>query len=81
MDMNGWWMLWAALMMLIFWGGLAALVVWAVGTFTRRDGPVDQAIRAVEVAEHRYASGEISREEYLRIMSDLGARLPGADAG
>lgn len=73
-DGMGWWMLWGAFMMLLFWGGLIALAVWAVRSFTgdgRGGGNTANDNRALTVAEERYARGEISREEFLQIKSDL----------
>lgn len=69
----GWWMLWGAFMMILFWGGLIALVVWAVRSFTGspRTDTGDGGSRALSVAEERYARGEITREEFLQIKSDL----------
>ncbi len=50
------------LMMLLFWGGLAVLVVWAVkalgGHRTSNSGP------ALEVLRTRLAAGEITHDEY-----------------
>jgi len=49
-------------MMIVFWGAIAALVVWAargVGitrTWTRPD--------ALSILERRYATGEIDRDEF-----------------
>lgn len=77
MDGMGWWMLWGAFMMLFFWGGLIALAVWAARSLTGRDstrGDVDDdRHRALSLAEERYARGEISRDEFMQIKSDLTA--------
>ena len=35
---------------------------------------------ALEIARARYARGEMSREEFLRVTSDLGGSPPPADA-
>jgi uncharacterized membrane protein len=32
---------------------------------------------AIEAARYRYAQGQLSREEYRRLMADLGVTLPG----
>lgn len=76
-DGMGWWMLWGAFMMLVFWGGLIALAVWAVRSLAGggdseagQDGDA-RTHRALSVAEERYARGEISREEFQQIKSDL----------
>lgn len=73
-DGMGWWMLWGAFMMIFFWGGLIALVVWAVRSFSgdRSGGQSGGSTNdALTVAQERYARGEISREEFLQIKSDL----------
>jgi hypothetical protein len=44
---------------------------WAAGPPRRDD--------ALEIARARYARGEMSREEYLRVTSDLGGPPPGPE--
>lgn len=79
-DMDGWWILWGGLMMLIFWGGIVALVIWAVRSLVNRDE--GQPERPLEIARRRYASGEITREEFEQIRQDLSVRGSGnAGAG
>lgn len=60
----GWGMV---LWMVVLWGGLVALIVWAIvkltGSTARRT-PYD-------IARERYARGEISREELEQIKKDL----------
>ena len=61
----GWWVF-GTLMMLVFWGGLAALVVFGIRGWDRpRDGST-QAGRpdAKAILEERFARGEISKEEF-----------------
>jgi uncharacterized membrane protein len=41
--------------------------------WSRPPGP-DQALQAVRL---RYAQGEITREEYARLVADLGGQVPG----
>jgi putative membrane protein len=68
---DGWgWghMFFGSFMMLLFWGGLIILVVFAVrsmGTGSPRGG-VGPAPgnRALDILEERYARGEIEKEEY-----------------
>lgn len=66
-DGMGWWMLWGMIMMLLFWGGLAAILVWGLTSLFRRDQPTDP----LDIAKRRLASGEISPEEFDRIRSAL----------
>jgi putative membrane protein len=64
----GWWWLAMPIGMIIFWGGIIALVVWAIRQFTGGRGGVGHA---VDIARTRYAKGEISREEFERLRRDL----------
>jgi putative membrane protein len=50
-------------MMLVFWGGLAAIVVVLVRSGRDRDVKKDGE-DATDVLRRRYADGEISREEF-----------------
>jgi len=69
-DGLGWWMVFGGFWMIIFWGGLIALIVWGIrklsgrGNSTPKQSPMD-------VAKARYAGGEISREEFEQIKKDL----------
>ena len=62
---------------LVFWiilvGGVIWLVVWAVrrsgrGTYVNSSSPVQSA---KEIAQMRYARGEITREQYQQLLEDL----------
>ena len=73
--MDGWDWLWGALMMLLLWGSLAAIVVFAAGTFASRshrrsDEPTDPQT----ILENRFARSEISQEEYEELKRALGSR-------
>jgi putative membrane protein len=78
-DGMGWWMLWGGLMMIIFWGALIALVVWGVQSLFRSGSresaggsTAGESVRKpLEIAGERYARGEISRETFEQIKSDL----------
>ena len=56
--------------------GLVLLVVWAVrrmsASASQGGTQITSAQSAKEIAQSRYAKGEISREEYQQILSDLG---------
>jgi putative membrane protein len=58
--------------MVVFWGGLIALIVWAVSRFTRsenkRGGKKQDPL---DIARERYARGEISKEQSEQIKKDL----------
>ena len=56
---GGWGSLLMMVMMLIFWGGLIAVAVWAIGSGlgSRRSDPMD-------VLRRRLAAGEISQDDF-----------------
>lgn len=57
----GWGWLWMAGTMLLFWGGLIALVIWAIRAFS---GPRQTGDQALETLRRRLAAGEISQEDF-----------------
>jgi putative membrane protein len=72
------WMIFGSLMMIVFWGGLIALIVLAVRGLTssgKRDsgpqGPSRSEPTALEILKIRYARGEITREEYEEMRQTL----------
>ncbi len=76
----GWsWMFFGGLMMVVFWGGLIALIVLAVRGLTgsgyqSRSGELPElrvTPNALEILKTRYAIGEISQEEFEQIRKDL----------
>jgi putative membrane protein len=68
-DGMGWWMLWGMLMMSLFWAVIVGLVVWGVARLTRDRSGRDET--PLEIARRRYAGGEITREEFEQLRSDL----------
>jgi putative membrane protein len=77
-DGMGWWMLWGGLMMVLFWGGVIALIVWGVQAATRKNADqaqppprADSSPTALDIAKRRYARGDITREEFEQIKTDL----------
>ncbi len=64
---NGWWVV-MPIMMVLFWGGVIALVVWVVRQF-KGDRASDRS--PLDIARERLARGEIAKEEFDRIRSDL----------
>lgn len=51
--------------------GIVLLVVWAVKRFTgNNSSPTSQSPR--EILQARYARGELTREQYQQMLSDLG---------
>jgi putative membrane protein len=64
--LGGW--LW----MVVFWGGLVALVVWGIRAATRpRGGEGEHRPSPLDIAKERYARGEISREQYEEMRRTL----------
>jgi|APTNR8051073442_1049403.scaffolds.fasta_scaffold01349_13 putative membrane protein len=75
----GWgWIFFGGLMMVVFWGGLLALIVLAVRGFSgggqsrQGDRPESNATpNPLEILKTRYAKGEITQEEFETIRKDL----------
>lgn len=67
---GGWWM-W--LVMVLFWGIVIFLIVWAVKTFAGNTGGSGSGSRsnALDIARERYAKGEISQEEFEKMKKSL----------
>lgn len=75
---NWGWMLFGGLMMVLFWGGLIAVIVLAVrglsGSSQRQISDRNERVSpvtALEILQARYAKGEITREEFEQIRDDL----------
>ena len=51
----GWWMVIGSIVMLLFWGGLIALVVWGITKIVRQGGASGR--NAMDIARERYARG------------------------
>jgi len=66
----GWWGIFGGAWMIIFWGGIIALIVWGIKKLTDRGGTGSRR-DSLDVAKERYAKGEISREEFEQIKKDL----------
>jgi putative membrane protein len=60
------------ILMVVFWGGLIALIVWAVSRFTRNHKTrISGKQDALDIAKERYARGEITKEQFEQIKKDL----------
>lgn len=67
---DGWTWIWMTLMMVLFWGGVGLLAVWAFRSVSRghqADGG------ALDILRRRLASGEITAEEFEKTRKILGA--------
>lgn len=75
--MDGWDWVWGTLMMLLFWGGLAVVIVFAVRAFGGGSRPnASDTTDAKSILEARFARGEISRvefEERKRVLESRAA--------
>jgi putative membrane protein len=62
---DGWDWIWMTFMMVAFWGGLAAVIVFAIkslgGSRRRSETPAPDAMTVLET---RFAKGEISEDEF-----------------
>jgi putative membrane protein len=67
-------MLFGALMMLLFWGGLIVLVWFIARSFVGTGGRRQDARSpdtALDILKERYARGEISKAEYEEMRRDI----------
>ena len=64
---SGWWIV-MPIMMVLFWGGVIAVAVWGIRQIT---GGGDKGQSPLNIAKERLARGEITKEEFDRIRSDL----------
>ena len=69
MSMGGW--LW----MLLFWGGLIALVIWLISqlfpTTKPQNNRPDKPLSAQEILDVRYARGELTEQEYQQMSQNI----------
>lgn len=71
-DMNGWMFLWMTLAGAL-WIGITVLVVFTLSEgIGRRSRPEDAGPRSpADILKRRYASGELSEEEFRRMSEHL----------
>ena len=64
-----------AVIMVLFWAGLVALVVWLVGGLFPRGGrlaqPMEQNLDAGQILDRRYARGEITRGQFKQMKQTI----------
>ena len=64
------WGIFGAFSMLVFWGGLACLIIWGLrSSSASKDDRRDKS--SMEMAQERYAKGEITRQEFEEIQHAL----------
>ena len=61
------------LLMILFWGALIALAVWAVTKISHSNvaAPLRIENNPLDLAKERYARGEITKQEFYRIKKDV----------
>jgi putative membrane protein len=64
----GWWMLLGSVWFVLFWGAVIYFVFWAAN---RGGGGRSSTETPLDILKRRYASGEISKEEFDRMRHDL----------
>ena len=69
-DGVSWWEVFSMAFPLLFFIAMVALIVWGVRRYSGRSGS-DNDPTPLEIAEARYARGEISKEEFEQIRSGL----------
>ena len=57
--------------MVVFWGALIAVVIWAIRALSGRRQASDADMATLR---HRLAAGELSREEYERLRKMIPSR-------
>jgi uncharacterized membrane protein len=67
----GWWMAFAGIWMLIFWGPIIALAVWGIINLSRDEGQPMARKDCLEIAQARCLQGEITREQFEEVKATL----------
>ncbi len=67
----GWWMVFAGILCIAFWGGLIWLAVWGIGKVTSHGNTSGTISSPLEIAKGRYARSEITKEQFDQIKKDL----------
>lgn len=69
-DGMGWWMLLGSVWVVLFWAGIMWLFIRVLDRGDARSTQREEA--PLDIARRRYASGEISREQFEQLRKDLG---------
>ena len=75
-DWNWGWMVFGMAWMVLFWGGIIALAVWAVSRLTgdREKGGGQRGSEGrspLDIVKERYARGEITKDQFEQFRHDL----------
>jgi putative membrane protein len=66
------WMFLGGFWMIVFWGAIVALIIWAVIKLSRREDTSSVSkVNALDAAKERYAKGEITKAEFDQIKKDI----------
>ena len=57
--------------MILFWILILAFVIWGVVMISRNNSRHGSSSKALDIAQERYAKGEISKEQYEEIKKSL----------
>ena len=69
-GMDGGWMIFGAIMMVIFWAGIIWAIAWGIRrashhTYSREN------MTPLDIAKARYAKGEITKDQFDQLKKDL----------
>ena len=70
-DGMGWWMVFGGFWSIAFWAMVIWLVFWAANRMGTHRSVPPETESPLEVAKHRLARGEISREEFEELREIL----------
>lgn len=68
---SGWVGLLMGLMMLLFWGGIIAVIYYALRSLLRGGGIAQPTRTSLEILKERYAKGEITDADFDRMRQKL----------
>ena len=71
LDGMGWAWFFNWIVMIIFWGGIVALIIWGITKITKGNNGTANKNNALDIAKERYAKGEISKEEFDQLKKDI----------
>lgn len=73
-DSMGWWVALGGLWVILFWAAIIAVIVWAVKKIIEKPEKKmkeESDDKALTILKERYAKGEISKEEFEQVKSDI----------
>jgi uncharacterized membrane protein len=71
-DGMGWLFLYGSVWMVVFWGAIIGLAIWAINRSTSRNrNTEDNDESSLEIAKKRLARGDIDSDEFNEIVSLL----------